>query len=423
MGGSLPSVLDVASVLLFWLIVWYRRLQEPWRPPPTVSPARKSPATALPLVSIIVPARNEASRIAQCLRSLLAQDYPHVEIIVVDDCSEDETGAIADEFASQDSRLTVLRGTPLPEGWMGKAHALSQGYRHSKGEWLLFTDADTEHAPHLLSAVMVFILESPAAFATVLAQQRHPSPGVYLANLAVFTYIFLFSRPKEFTDPASRQSLVNGQYLLFWRPAYEAIGTHEAVRRYSSTDVSLGYLAKLDGWLPLAIDGRSALQTTMYATFTEAFAGWSRSLVNGIWTALGPPAGSLALVLVTITLWLFWIEPWLSLFQAWQGSSPSLIVVASLQLLAGMTLVRLRRTHWMRTVLDTLLMPIAFLLFTLMAGVGLVRAWLYRGTSWKGRVVRTIQRLPAWNPKPTRNRQTVKPEGQVFTLPVERENR
>lgn len=400
--SSLP-LSDLISVLLFWLIVWYRRLQQPRCPFPTVTPSLTP--TRLPLVSIIVPARNEAPRIARCLESLLAQDYPHLEVIVVDDCSEDKTGAIAADLTAQDARLTVIRGTPLPSGWMGKAHALYQGYKHSKGEWLLFTDADTEHASYLLSAVMAFVLESPAAFATVVAQQRHPSPWVYLANLAVFTYIFLFARPKAFSDPCSRQSLVNGQHLLFWRSAYEAIGTHAAVRQYSSTDVSLGYLAKLDGWIPLAIDGRSALQTTMYATFTEAFAGWSRSLVNGIWTALGPPAGSLALAVIAFSLWLFWIDPWLRLLQGWHGSTPSVVVVASLQLLAGMALVHLRRTCWMRTILDTLLMPIAFLLFMLMAGVGLVRAWLYRGTIWKGRVVRTTQRLPVWNPKPAQRRQ------------------
>lgn len=396
---------DVVSVLLFWLIVWYRRQQQPEQPLPAVTPALKSQVAGLPLVSIIVPARNEAPRIARCLRSLLAQDYPHLEVIVVDDCSDDETGTIASEFAEQDPRLTIIQGAPLPSGWMGKAHAVYQGYKRSRGEWLLFTDADTEHAPYLLSAAMTHVLGSSAAFATMLAQQRHPSPGVYLANLAVFTYIFLVVRPKEFTDPTSRQSLVNGQYLLFWRPAYEAIGTHEAVRQYSSTDVSLGYLAKSDGWLPLMIDGRPALQTTMYETFSDAVAGWSRSLVNGIWTALGPPAGSLALVAITVGLWLFWVDPWLRLLHGAWTATPQIVLVASLQLLAGLALLRLRCAGWTRTILDTLLMPIALLLFTLMVGIGLVRANLHQGTIWKGRVVRTAQRLPAWNPKPARTRQ------------------
>ena len=196
MEASGLSISDVAAVLLFWLVVWYRRLQQPAAPLPVVTPDLKPAATAGPLVSIIVPARNEAPRIRRCLRSLLAQDYPHLEIIVVDDCSVDETGAIARELAQQDPRLTVIRGAPLPSGWMGKAHALHQGYKQSSGEWLLFTDADTEHAPYLLSAAMAHVLKTPAAFATMLAQQQHPGPGVYLVTLSVFTYIFLVVRPK-----------------------------------------------------------------------------------------------------------------------------------------------------------------------------------------------------------------------------------
>ena len=168
-------------------------------------------------MSIIVPARNEADQIAACVCSLLDQDYPRFEVIVVDDCSEDGTGALVAQMAETDTRLTMVRGTPLPEGWMGKAHACYQGYCRAQGDWLLFSDADTEHASFLLSGVMAHVLDSVGSFATVLARQRHPTFGVYLANLAVFTYIFMVVDRKGFTNPRSRQSLVNGQFLLFSR--------------------------------------------------------------------------------------------------------------------------------------------------------------------------------------------------------------
>jgi chlorobactene glucosyltransferase len=163
------------------------------------------------LVSIILPARNEGAHIERCVRSLLAQDYPHVEIIAIDDCSEDDTGPILDRLAAGDRRLTVLHGAPLPPGWRGKAQAIVQSYRLARGDWRLFTDADTEHPPWLLAAVMAVVRDSPAVFATMWAPQRHPSLGVYLANLAVFTSIFLVTDRPSFHDPTSRHSLLNDQ--------------------------------------------------------------------------------------------------------------------------------------------------------------------------------------------------------------------
>lgn len=394
--------LELLPVIVFWLIVMYRWSREPAQPLPSVSRPHLHQLKNHPLVSIIVPARNEAHQITECVGSLLAQDYPHLEVIVVDDCSEDGTGAIVAELSEMDSRLTLVRGTPVPEGWMGKAHAISQGYQRAQGTWLLFTDADTTHAAHLLSAVMANALETRAGFATVIGDQHHPTFGVYLANLAVFTYIFMAIDPKGWSNPRSRQSLVNGQYLLFSREAYDAVGTHAAVRHYSSTDVSLGYLAKMDGWLPLMIDGRGALQTTMYRGFSEAFQSWSRSLVNGIWSALGPGLGSLLLILMTAGLCLFWIAPWTGWVQSFVRAERTGLLVSTLQILAGMTLIRLGRNRWTQAITDGIVMPFSFVIFTVMVCVGLTRAWIRGGTRWKGRVVRTGRRLPPWNPKALR---------------------
>ena len=184
----------------------------------------------------------------------------------MDDCSEDATGKELARIGSSDSRLQVVQGNPPPEGWMGKAHAIIQGYRQARGDWLLFTDADTFHEPYLLSRVMGFILPGPVSLATAVGKQEEPGIGVGLINLAVLSYIFMVSDRKGLADSKSRQSLVNGQYLLMTREAYEALGTHESVREYSSTDVSLGYLAKLKGFLMLAVNA-SELGTTMPWTF------------------------------------------------------------------------------------------------------------------------------------------------------------
>jgi len=399
MEFSQLSISAAVSVLVFWLIVahrWHRQCTVRLPSIPRIDPSQLE---NFPFVSIIVPARNEAYIIERCVRSLLGQNYPRLEVIVVDDCSGDNTAEILARLAEEDARLRVVHGKPPPAGWMGKAHAIYQGYRVARGDWLLFTDADTEHAPFLLSGVMKLVLDSPASFATVVGRQLHTGIGVYLANLAVFTYIFMVTDRRGFSDPKSRQSLVNGQYLIFSREAYEAVGTHEAVRQYSSTDVSLGYLAKLNGFLPLLINGRDGFQTTMYRNFADAFSGWSRSLVNGIWTAVGPGRGSAALVVLTVGLWLFWVTPWFFCLRSVARGDSVALVVGTLQLLAGLSVLRLKTGHWLSAVRDAISMPLSFMLFTAMVGMGLARAWYRHGTVWKGRVVRASERLPPWNPK------------------------
>jgi chlorobactene glucosyltransferase len=398
------SLTDLITVVVFWGIVVHRWRRQCVPSLPRVPHLAPHPSIAAPLVSIILPARNEGAHIERCIRSLLAQDYPRFELIAVDDRSEDDTGLILDRLAAADHRLRAIHGAPLPAGWMGKAHAIVQGYRVARGDWLLFTDADTEHAPWLLSGVMALLRDSPAAFATVLGQQRHPSLGIYVANLAVFTYIFLVADRRGFQDPKSPQSLVNGQYVIFAREAYEAIGTHAAVRHYSSTDVSLGYLAKLQGWIPLLIDGRDSLVTTMYATLAEAFHGWSRSLVNGSWTALGRGLGSMALLAIVAVLWLLWVAPWVVVLRGLVAGDSVALAVGGLELLAGLTVLRLNSGQWRSAAGATIAMPASCLLLLAMGSVGLVRAWWRGGTVWKGRVVYTAQRLPPWRPNPPRAR-------------------
>ncbi len=357
-----------------------------------------------PMVSIIVPARNEEKTIERCVRSLLAQDYPRFEVIVVDDCSEDETGPILAQLGNTDSRLQVVQGKPLPEGWMGKAHAIMQGYPQSKGDWLLFTDADTYHSPSLLSRVMGFVLPSPISLVTVSGKQERSEIGVTLVNLVVWSYIFMVSDRKGLADSKSRQGLIYGQYVLMTREAYEAVGTHAAVREYSSTDVSLGYLAKLKGFLVLGIDAGGALKTTMYSSFTEAYRGWSRSLVNGIWTALGPKLGSFTLLLLTVGLLFFWVVPWLTWLGGMETNNDVQMLVGSLQILAVFCVSWMKSGGFFKAILDLILLPVSFLFFMAMVGSGLVGAWFRQGTIWKGRIVPTAKRLPPWKPEAARPR-------------------
>jgi chlorobactene glucosyltransferase len=392
--------------LIFWAIVLRRWRRQSMGTFSLVRPLPPRPAGGHSLVSIILPARNEAGCIEACVRSLLAQDYQPLEIVAVDDCSEDETGAILDRLAAADGRLRVIHGTPVPEGWMGKAHAVVQGYHAARGDWLLFTDADTEHAPWLLSAVMTRLRDSPASFATALGWQRHPSRGVHLINLAVATFVFLLTDLRSLEKPQSRASLVNGQYVIFTRESYEAIGTHAVVRQYSSTDLSLGYLAKLQGWMPLLLLAGEGLETTMYRSAREAFQGWSRSLVNAAWTALGKGLGTVALFGAMAGMVVLWLAPWVVIWRGSIEGDTIDVALGVLLLLAGLCLMRLRGRWWW-ALRAAAAMPAACVLLVAVGCSGLVRAWAKGGTVWKGRVVQTSQTLPPWHPRPPRPRKRI----------------
>lgn len=368
-----------------------------------VRPLAEHPSGSSPFVSIILPARNEEDCIEACVRSLLAQDYERFEIIAVDDCSEDGTGAILARLAAEDDRLVVMQGTAVPPGWMGKAHAVVQGYRAARADWLLFTDADTVHAPWLLSAVMARLVGSHASFATALGWQRHPNRGIEVINLAVSTFVFLVTDLRSLEQSRSRASLVNGQYLIFTREAYEAVGTHVAVRRYSSTDLSLGYLAKLQGWMPLLLMAGDGLETTMYRSTREAFHGWSRSLVNAAWTALGQGIGSAALVAALVGMLAVWLAPWILIWHGLVAGDFVDVSIGALIVLAGLCLMRLRGRWWW-ALRAAAVMPVACLVLATMGSTGLARAWSRGGTIWKGRVVQTSHDLPPWQPRPPRAR-------------------
>jgi hypothetical protein len=205
---------------------------------------------------------------------------------------------------------------------------------------------------------------------------------------------------KGFSDPKSKQSLVNGQYLLITREAYEALGTHKALKDYSSTDVSLGYHAKLQGYLPMVLRAGEELQTRMYGNFVEAFKGWSRSLVNGIWTALGPKPGSAFLSITTIGCLFFWVVPWLTWLDGLDRQDSAQAWVGFMQILAVLSVLWIKSGRLIVAVRDLLVMPFSYFIFLAMVTNGLVSGWLRKGTLWKGRIVRTGKSLPPWDPKP-----------------------
>jgi len=238
-------------------------------------------------VAVIVPARNEAHQVGACLRSLLAQDWPRLRVICVDDRSED--GTFAEAAAIADPRLTVVRGTELPAGWLGKNHGNAQGVLQAgAAKWLLFTDADTVHSPAALPSAMAAARATDLF--TLLTNVRAESFWERaLMNHVLSAVVGAFPLWRV-NHPKSPVAIANGQYLLVRREVYDAVGGHAAIRDRVADDLELARLVKGGGHRLHAANGRALVSVRMYTSLPEIWWGFVKNAsagAGGPWRALG----------------------------------------------------------------------------------------------------------------------------------------
>jgi cellulose synthase/poly-beta-1,6-N-acetylglucosamine synthase-like glycosyltransferase len=240
-------------------------------------------ATDWPRLSIIVPARNEEQGVRTAVQSLLRQDYPALELIVVDDRSTDRTGAILAALAGEHpARLRVLTVTELPAGWLGKNHAVWLGARESSGAWLLFTDADVVFDPTCLRRAMAYAEAQRLDHLTM--SPRLLAHGYWLnAFVNFFLYAFtVFGRPDLANDPKSQVGVGVGAFNLIRRSAYERIGTHLAISLRPDDDIKLGMRVKLAGLRQRLLNGADVLSVRWYATLGAAIRGLEKNSFAGV---------------------------------------------------------------------------------------------------------------------------------------------
>jgi chlorobactene glucosyltransferase len=276
---------DVSTALLWTL---------PWTLVPVVAAVRGrrsrslddvSPVVAAdaPLVSIIVPARNERRNIERCVRSTLASRYPSFEVIVVDDHSTDGTGDIARAIATDDSRLRVIEADPLPDGWFGKQWACANGARAARGALLLFTDADTWHGPTLLPRAVNALAARDADLLTLGGHQEMHSFWERVIQPQMFGLLALRYGGTEAVSNTRRPQdvIANGQFILVRRATYDDMDGHARVRDRVAEDLSMAQEWVRAGrrmTMLLAIDHFS---THMYASLSEVVAGWRKNIFAG----------------------------------------------------------------------------------------------------------------------------------------------
>ncbi len=226
--------------------------------------------TTNPEVSVIVPARNEESCLADCLRSLVGQTGPVHEIIVVDDHSADATRAIAETFP-----VRLVAADPLPEGWSGKCNAVWSGARVAKGKWLLFTDADTRHTPRSIASGLEEAQALGAGLLSYSPKQEVRGFAERALMPVIFAELAATYRPRDVNDPNSPAAAANGQYLLIRRDVYDAVGGHAAVATTILEDVELARRVKRAGY-KLQFRVSDALSTRMYRSFPQMWEGLTK---------------------------------------------------------------------------------------------------------------------------------------------------
>jgi chlorobactene glucosyltransferase len=232
-----------------------------------------------PRLSVLVPARNEGQNIEMCVTSLLAQDYPDFEVIVLDDHSTDATRSILSRLQRLDPALRVLDGAPLPAGWPGKHWACHQLAAASEGELLLFTDADTRHAPDVLRDSVSAMLAERADLVTAFPREQVPTWGERLVIPFISFGIFSFLPVAlVYRLRWANLSVSIGQFMLFRRAALESIGGYAAVRESVTDDVALGRLIIANGLEWRLLDATRHVTCRMYRGFWDAVEGFTKNV-------------------------------------------------------------------------------------------------------------------------------------------------
>jgi glycosyltransferase involved in cell wall biosynthesis len=285
--------------LFWWLLggalaaVWADRLQDAARGMKRVADItrpewdrRLQPA---PRVSIVVPARNEQEHIEAALTSLIAQDYPNLEIIAVNDRSTDATGEImARVAATAASRAASLRFETasvrqLPAGWLGKTQAMWLGAQHATGDWILFTDADVSFRPDALRRALAYAEQVQADHLVLFPTHALQSFGERMA-LAGFGMLFVFGhRPWKVSDPGAKDSIGMGSFNLVRKSVYESIGTFRALRLEVVDDMKLGERIKTRGFSQHNVLGPGLLNLR----WGEGGLGIVRNLTKNLFAVLG----------------------------------------------------------------------------------------------------------------------------------------
>jgi len=356
---------------------WVTRTFSLWRGWRRIPPLDRLPAEGpdpLPRLTIAVPALNEAGTVGPAMRSLLALDYPDLEIIAIDDRSTDATGRILDDLAAADARLRVIHVRDLPAGWLGKNHAMHLAGSQATGSWILFTDADIHFETSAIKRALRYAAGNGLDHLVVLPRSLVVGFWEKLF-LSFFWVMFAFrQQPWKVQDPTSRAHIGVGAFNLVRADAYRRAGGHAAMPMEVLDDVKLGKILKESGAKPDCIPGGGLVEVR----WVVGLGGAVRGLTKNVFAALDysplKVAGASLLVLAGVT----W--PAIGLFAG--PPAARLLCAATLACMVWSLHAAIQTPDL--SPLYGLGFPLAALIFVYIAFRSMLAAWKHGGVVWRG---------------------------------------
>lgn len=335
-----------------------------------------------PSISVLIPARNEEKKIKKCVESVLRQDYPDFEVIVLDDNSEDATYKILKSIDGN-GKLKILKGKELEKGWTGKNFACHRLYEESKNEYILFADADTTMKPGALKNALKRLKQRNADLYSALPElelntfwEKVLMPVLHFTTFTLLPYyIAEKGRSPQFAMAA-------GPFMLFKREAYEKTGGHEAIKNELVEDVRLAKKIKENGMRVVVDDGFDIYKCRMYSSFKEIWEGFSKNIFPG----MGYSAPLLFSVFTVYNI--IFLLPFVFLgltLTGIIGRSETLTLVISLQVFLILSVKILLTLKFRLGFLTVLFHPLGIILITSIALNSFRWNRLGRGSLWKGR--------------------------------------
>ena len=369
------TTLAILSVLTVRLWSNLRFLHWASRPAP-------GPSVPHPRVSVLIPARNEAASITLCVDSLLRQNYPNAEIIVLDDHSTDGTGELLDAMTRRDPRLKVIHAADdLPAGWNGKSYACQRLAEQATGDWLLFTDADTEHRPGSIARGMDRASMLNVDLLSVSPYQRAESWSERLVVSFIVDFLPLIGLDfRAIWRGEENHVAANGQYLLVRASSYRATGGHRAIATARVDDFALAKRFRMSGHTIAFLNGTDMLRCRMYHGAGEVWNGFLKNVLLGLETSsLEQRPKWFALPFAWGYACLFFLPYYHFVFT--RQRKLALVEIGWLAALRGMAGLFLKRP-----VMEVLTIPAGALSVMALGLVALYRRWRGQKIAWKGRL-------------------------------------
>jgi hypothetical protein len=397
---TLAQGLLLGAVLLgfgYWLIASALALRAAWTMP-VLRDLRPSDPARWPSLSVVIPACNEASSIEGALRSRLTQDYPNLEVVVVEDRSTDATSSIVDRIAAEDPRLKALHIQELPRGWLGKLHALHRGAEAASGEWLLFTDADVHFAPETLRRAVAYCEERGLDFLTAMPEFT-PLGSLLDVPISVFVRnVAMGAQAREVEDPASRLAVGGGVFNLVRRSAFEKTPGFSYLKLEVADDVSFGQMMKRGGARCSVVNARGMICLRFY----ESIAEMARGCEKAGFAVIGRFSHARLLAVTLLYLGLE-LSPFVALAPL---GIPWLPAAGALMIGVALTSTALVNRSFGRSVLPALFSPLGAVLIAVFFLRSGYLAWRRGGVAWRGTLYPTdllrdgVRFEPPWGGRP-----------------------